>query len=78
MTNDPIEGANVRIEGPEGIYTVITGADGVYSTLAYAGSYSITASATGYTNQIINGVAVSHGNIVSNDFLYDGSSITCW
>ncbi|MCK9452912.1 MAG: carboxypeptidase regulatory-like domain-containing protein, partial [Bacteroidales bacterium] len=67
LSGDPIEGANVLVEGTSGVYSLTTGADGVYSTLAYAGVYSITASASGYTNKVVNGVVVSHGVTVSND-----------
>ncbi|MDY0103625.1 MAG: carboxypeptidase regulatory-like domain-containing protein, partial [Lentimicrobium sp.] len=68
LTNDPIEGASVRISGTAGDYTVQTAANGAYSTQAYAGSYSIIVSATGYTSQSLNVIALAHAATVSNDF----------
>jgi hypothetical protein len=68
LTNDPIEGANVRVQGANGDYTMTTGADGAYSTLAYGGTYSITVTASGYTQSSMNGVVVTHNATTTNDF----------
>lgn len=68
LTNDPIEGAHIALNGPAGAYNVVTNSLGYYTTLAYAGAYDITAGAEGYTPQTLVGEVVAHGGINSNDF----------
>ena len=68
LTNAPIADARLDITGAEGSYTVLTDASGAYSALAYAGTYSIIASASGYTSQTRTSQTVAHNGIVTNDF----------
>ncbi|MDD4372439.1 MAG: choice-of-anchor J domain-containing protein [Bacteroidales bacterium] len=68
LNNDPIEGATVRLQGANGIYTYATDADGAYEGLVYAGLYSYTVSATDYDNQTLSGQTVIHGGTLMNDF----------
>jgi hypothetical protein len=68
LSGDPIEGASVRVQGPEGTYVMTTDADGEYSTLAYAGTYDVNVTADGYTSQNLVGIVVAHSTTTSNDF----------
>ncbi|MBU1368337.1 MAG: carboxypeptidase regulatory-like domain-containing protein [Bacteroidetes bacterium] len=68
LSGDPIEGASVRVQGPEGTYVMTTNADGEYSTLAYAGTYDVNVTADGYTSQNLVGIVVAHSTTTSNDF----------
>jgi hypothetical protein len=68
LTNDPIEGASVRIQGPAGNYALTTDTDGVYSTLAYSGTYDIIVTSSGYTAQSEIGVDVVHAATTTTDF----------
>ena len=69
LTNEPIEGARINIEGTEGNYSLLTDATGAYSTLAYKGTYDITASADDYNTQTLRNQNLSHAGTVSKNFL---------
>ena len=66
-TNAAIAGATVNFTGTEN-YSVLTGANGAYSTAANIGVYSITASASGYTSQMLENINLSNNATVSNNF----------
>jgi hypothetical protein len=68
LTNDPIEGATVRVANNDYSYSVQTGLNGSYTTLAYAGNYGILVTASGYTGQNLTGQLVAHGGTTTNSF----------
>jgi hypothetical protein len=68
LNNDPIEGANVRIQGTNGLYSFVTDVDGAYAGQVYAGLYNYTVSATDYDNQTLSGQTVVHNGTLMNDF----------
>ncbi|MBZ0242250.1 MAG: choice-of-anchor J domain-containing protein, partial [Bacteroidales bacterium] len=68
LTNDPIEGAIVKITGDAGVYTETTTANGAYSTLAYQGTYNLTVNAVDYNPQALSNLSLTHGATLSRDF----------
>ncbi len=63
-TGTAISGATVTTGG----VTSTTDANGSYSIILEAGTYDVTASATGYLNNTIIGVVVTSGNVTTQDF----------
>ena len=65
-TSNPISGALVDAGGG---YSDLTDASGFYQIANLpAGSYNVTASATGYTPSTVNGVSITAGNTTTQNF----------
>jgi hypothetical protein len=64
-TGLPIAAARVTLDNGQ---STATNASGVYQLMLLAGTYAVTATATGYTPQTVNGVTVSNGLTTTQDF----------
>jgi N-acetylneuraminic acid mutarotase len=69
--NNPIAGAHIQV-APLGASTT-TGPDGHYSILLPVGTYDVTASAFGYDDLTVNGVAITDGGTTTRNFALDPS-----
>ncbi|HEY1919859.1 MAG TPA: carboxypeptidase regulatory-like domain-containing protein [Streptosporangiaceae bacterium] len=63
-TGDPIAGAQVSTDGG----TTVTGADGDYTLILPVGTYNVTAADYGYASQTADGVAVTQGASVTENY----------
>ena len=70
-SGDPIEGAQIITDKN---YSAITLADGSYSMVHPVGTYTLTASATGYESKNYSGVVVPEGETVTQDFKMDSTA----
>ncbi|MBZ0243696.1 MAG: carboxypeptidase regulatory-like domain-containing protein, partial [Bacteroidales bacterium] len=68
LNNDPIEGASVRIQGTNGLFSFVTDETGAYAGQVYAGLYNYTVSAADFDNQTLSGQTVVHTGTLTNDF----------
>ncbi len=67
-TGDPIEGAQVLATDGSTTISTLTAADGSYSLTVPVGTYSLTASAFGYTPGSVTGITVNDGDAIVQDF----------
>ena len=68
VTTQPIVGAQIEaISGPFDV-TATTDASGNYTLDTCEATYDVTASASGYTSQTVNGVVITGGNTTTQDF----------
>jgi len=70
-TGLPIAGAAISAVGTGGTYNDTTDASGFYQISLPAGTYEVTAAASGYTSQTVSGVVVSEGATTVQDFALD-------
>ena len=78
-TSDPIAGATVEfaatVVAPDspsnGTYSTTTDGSGMYSIMLPVGTYDATASKFGFAPQTVNGIAVTDGGAVVQDFALD-------
>ncbi|MCK9453357.1 MAG: carboxypeptidase regulatory-like domain-containing protein, partial [Bacteroidales bacterium] len=68
LSNEPLEGASVRIQGTNGTYALVTDETGAYASQVYAGLYNYTVSAADFNSQTLSGQTVLHGGTLTNDF----------
>ena len=67
--SSPVEGATVTADNGAGVVIdTLTGADGIYTLIAPAGTYTVTATKYGFTEDIETGVVVAEGGTVGVDF----------
>jgi hypothetical protein len=70
--SSPVEGATVTADNGEGVVIdTETGADGIYTLNAPAGTYTVTATKYGFTEDIETDVVVEEGGTVVVDFTID-------
>jgi hypothetical protein len=72
VTNDPIAGAQVTA----GSAQAVADASGHYSMSVPVGTYSVTASASGYQSETFSGESVANGQTVSLDFALSAPDVT--
>jgi hypothetical protein len=75
--SSPVNGATVTADNGEGVVIdTETGADGIYTLNAPAGTYTVTATKYGFTEDIETGVVVEEGGTVVVDFTIDPLALT--
>jgi subtilisin family serine protease len=68
VSTQPISGASITTANGPVDYSTTTDANGNYSIDVCEGTYDVTASASGYTDQTVTGIAVTAGNTTTQDF----------
>jgi subtilisin family serine protease len=68
VSTQPISGASITTANGPFDYSTTTDSNGNYSMDVCEGTYDVTASASGYTDQTVTGIAVTAGNTTTQDF----------
>lgn len=68
VSTQPISGASITTANGPFNYSTTTDANGNYTMDVCEGTYDVTASASGYTDQTVTGIGVTAGNTTTQDF----------
>ncbi|MBK8433628.1 MAG: carboxypeptidase regulatory-like domain-containing protein [Chloroflexi bacterium] len=67
-TSGPISGADIMVDDGTTTYNLATDGSGVYTSSLPIGTYTITASATGYFSEMVSGITVATDATTVQDF----------